>query len=65
MVHDLINEYRLWVFPKVMGKGKRLFADGAVPRGLQLVDNVVSSTGVVMSTYQPAGELVTGSFALD
>jgi dihydrofolate reductase len=65
MAHDLIDEYRLWVFPVVLGNGKRLFADGAVPRGLQLIDHVVSSTGVVMSTYQPAGELVTGSFALD
>ena len=65
IAHDLIDEYRLWVFPAVIGKGKRLFADGAVPRGLQLIENIVSSTGVVISTYQPAGELVTGSFALD
>ncbi len=65
MAHDLIDEYRLWVFPVVLGEGKRLFADGAVPRGLKLIDHVVSTTGVVMSTYQPAGQLVTGSFALD
>lgn len=65
VAHDLVDEYRLWVFPVVIGNGKRLFADGTVPRGLQLVDNVVSSTGVVISTYQPAGALVTGSFALE
>jgi hypothetical protein len=46
----------------VIGSGKRLFADGAIPAGLKLVDNVVSTTGVVIGTYEPAGELVTGSF---
>jgi dihydrofolate reductase len=63
--HNLVDEYRLWVFPVVLGSGKRLFSDGAVPAGLKLVDSVVSTTGVVIGTYQPAGEVVTGSFALD
>jgi dihydrofolate reductase len=63
--HDLVDQYRLWVFPLVIGSGKRLFADGAVPSGLKLVDNKVSTTGVVMGTYEPAGEIVTGSFARD
>jgi dihydrofolate reductase len=62
--HNLIDEYRLWVFPVLVGAGKRLFADGTVPAGLRLVDSKVSSTGVVIGTYEPAGELVTGSFAL-
>jgi dihydrofolate reductase len=61
--HSLVDEFRLWVFPVVLGSGKRLFADGAVPSGLRLVDSVVSTTGVVIGTYQPAGEVVTGSFA--
>lgn len=61
----LVDEFRLWVFPVVIGSGKRLFADGALPAGLKLVDNQVSSTGVVIGTYEPAGDLVTGSFALD
>ena len=63
--HGLVDLYRLWVFPLVIGSGKRLFADGAVPAGLRLVDSKVSSTGVVMATYEPAGEIVTGSFALE
>lgn len=62
--HNLIDEYRLWVFPLVIGSGKRLFADGTVPSGLRLVDSTVSTTGVVIATYRPAGEIVTGSFAL-
>jgi dihydrofolate reductase len=60
--HNLVDEYRLWVFPVVIGSGKRLFAEGAIPAGLRLVDSKVSSTGVLIGTYQPAGEVVTGSF---
>jgi len=63
--HNLADQYRLWVFPLVIGSGKRLFSDGTLPSGLKLVDSKVSSTGVVMGTYEPAGEIVTGSFALD
>jgi dihydrofolate reductase len=63
--HNLVDQYRLWVFPLVIGSGKRLFADGTIPSGLRLVDHKVSTTGVVMGTYEPAGELVTGSFAQD
>jgi dihydrofolate reductase len=60
--HDLVDQFRLWVFPVVVGSGKRLFADGAVPVGLRLLDSKVSTTGVVMGTYERAGEVVTGSF---
>jgi dihydrofolate reductase len=63
MRHSLVDEYRLWVFPLVIGSGKRLFADGTIPAGLRLVDNKVSTTGVVIGTFEPAGEIVTGSFA--
>lgn len=61
--HDLIDELHLWVFPVVIGTGKRLFADGAIPAALELVDTKVSTTGVIIGTYVPAGKLVTGSFA--
>ena len=61
--HGLIDRYRLWVFPLVIGSGKRLFADGTIPSGLKLVDSTVSTTGVVIGTYEPAGEIVAGSFA--
>jgi dihydrofolate reductase len=62
MRHNLVDEYRLWVFPVLIGSGKRLFADGTIPSGLKLVDSKVSTTGVVIGTYEPAGEIVTGSF---
>ncbi|MCV7423824.1 dihydrofolate reductase [Mycobacterium yunnanensis] len=63
--HGLIDEYRLWTFPVVVGTGKRLFADGVVPGALELVDSSVSTTGVVIGTYRPAGALTVGSFALE
>jgi len=63
--HNLVDQYRLFVFPLVIGSGKRLFSEGTIPSGLKLVDSSVSTTGVVIGTYEPAGEIVTGSFALD
>ncbi len=63
--HGLIDEIRVWIFPVVLGTGKRLFGEGALPATLKLVDSQVSSTGVVMATYAPGGELHTGSFALE
>jgi dihydrofolate reductase len=61
--NNLVDEYRLWVFPLVIGSGERLFADGTIPAALKLVDSTVSTTGVVIGTYQPDGEIVTGSFS--
>ncbi len=63
--HNLVDQYRLLVFPLVVGSGKRLFSEGTIPSGLRLLEGNVSATGVVMGTYEPAGEIVTGSFALD
>jgi len=60
--NNIVDEYRLWVFPVVIGSGKRLFADGTIPSGLKLVDSKVSTTGVVIGTYEPAGEIPIGSF---
>jgi dihydrofolate reductase len=65
MRHSLVDEYRLWIFPLVIGSGKRLFSDGTIPSALKLVDSTVSTSGVVIGTYEPTGEIVTGSFAPD
>jgi dihydrofolate reductase len=55
MEHDLVDEYRLMVFPVVLGAGKRLFADGADITALRLVEaKPVGSDGVVILTYRPA-----------
>jgi dihydrofolate reductase len=63
--HDLVDEYRLWIFPLVLGEGKRLFGRGTVPGALNLLDTHVSSTGVTIHTYERAGDIRYGSFALD
>ena len=62
LAHDLVDRFRLMVFPVVIGTGKRLFAEGTLPSALTLVNSRVSTTGVTIATYEPAGELVTGSF---
>ena len=59
---NLVDAYRLLVFPVIIGSGKRLFADGTIPAELRLVDGAVSGTGVFMGTYEPVGEIRTGSF---
>jgi dihydrofolate reductase len=60
---SIIDEYHVWTFPVVLGRGKRLFEATAKPSALHLVDSKVSGTGVVMSTYVPAGAVRPGSFA--
>jgi len=59
----LIDEYHVWTFPVVLGRGKRLFGEAARPSALRLVRSQVSTSGVVMSTYVPAGDIRPGSFA--
>ena len=60
---SLIDEYNVWTFPVVLGRGKRLFSEAARPSALRLVRSQVSTTGVVMSTYAPDGDIQPGSFA--
>lgn len=61
--HDLVDRYFLKIFPVVLGTGKRLFGEGTAPAGLRLVDSKSSRTGVVIATYERAGEISYGSFA--
>ena len=63
--HDLIDEYRLWIFPVVLGAGKRFFGDGTTPGALTLVSSQVSGSGVTVNTYERAGEIDPGSFEFD
>lgn len=60
---SLIDEYNVWTFPVVLGRGKRLFEDGARPYALRLVASKVSTTGAVMSTYVPDGDIQLGSLS--
>lgn len=59
---SLTDEHHVWTFPVVLGRGKRLFAEAAKPSVLRLVRSEVSATGIVMSTYFPAGDIQPGTF---
>jgi dihydrofolate reductase len=54
---EVVDEYRIWVFPLVLGEGKRLFENGVPPRGLSLVATQSTPMGVLLNTYRPAGPL--------
>lgn len=62
---DLIDEYLLWFFPVVLGKGKRLFGAGSVPTALKLRDTRTTSAGVVVHTYERVGKPDYGEFAVE
>jgi dihydrofolate reductase len=58
--HDLIDEFRVWIFPVAVGSGKRLFGEGTIPIALKLVDSQVSETGVTINVYERAGDIEHG-----
>lgn len=53
--HDLVDEYRLLVFPVVVGEGRRLFPDHGVATGLTLADTRNTGSGVAIHVYRPTG----------
>jgi dihydrofolate reductase len=59
---DLIDEYRLLFFPVHLGSGKKLFRDGAKAASLRLLTSSITSTGVVIASYEPAGPVQYGSY---
>lgn len=61
--HELVDEFRLKIFPLVLGKGKRLFDGGTVPEGLELTSSVTTAGGVIAATYRTGREINYGSFA--
>ena len=59
--HDLVDEFRLMVFPVVLGSGRRLFGETSDKKPLRLVDSKVVGDGVSILVYQPAGASSAGS----
>ncbi|MCA0032476.1 MULTISPECIES: dihydrofolate reductase family protein [unclassified Mesorhizobium] len=62
LANGLIDEIRLMIFPLLLGKGKRLFGDDAMPAAFKLAKSQATSTGVIIATYERAGEIEVGSF---
>jgi dihydrofolate reductase len=63
LANDLVDELWLKTFPLTLGRGKRLFAEGAIPASFKLLDSRTTPTGVSIANYARAGEVKTGSFA--
>jgi dihydrofolate reductase len=63
--HDLVDELWLKIFPITTGGGKRLFAEGTIPVRFKLLESKTSPTGVLIASYARAGDVKTGSFALE
>ena len=53
---EFVDEYRLWVFPVVLGAGSRLFENGVPPRRFSLVATRSTPSGVLLNTYRPVRE---------
>jgi dihydrofolate reductase len=63
LMHDLIDEFWLKIFPVIIGSGKRLFSEGTIPAGFNLLEGSISPSGVIIASYVRAGEVKTGTFA--
>ncbi len=63
--NNLVDELNIWIFPVVIGQGKRLFEAGINPRALKLVKHRMATTGVILTTYKPDGDIQLGTFALE
>ena len=64
LARGLIDRLVLMIAPMVLGRGKRLFGDTIPPARYTLVEQRLGTTGMVMATYEPAGEIELGSFAM-
>ena len=61
MKNDLVDELWLLIYPLTLGKGKKLFDDGAIPAAFTLTESSVTPTGVIIANYKRAGEVKTGT----
>ena len=59
--HDLVDELRLKIHPILLGKGKKLFDNGAAPAAFALTENIITSTGVIIAYYKKTGKVKTGN----
>jgi dihydrofolate reductase len=62
--HELVDQYNLWVYPLLLGNGKRLFGEGTIPTALRLAESRTFGNGAVLLSYERAGKPKYGSTAL-
>jgi len=65
LAHDLIDEITTFTFPIVLGKGKKLFGEGAKPAAFTLADSRMSTKGIAICHYVRSGDVITGDFGTD
>lgn len=65
LANDLVDRFRVIVSPIVLGRGKRLFGDGTVPRSLRHMRTSTTPGGTLIVDYELAGAVATGSFAME
>lgn len=58
---DLVDELCLKIYPLILGKGKKLFDDSAIPAAFILTESLVTPNGVIITKYKRAGKVTTGS----
>jgi len=60
LTHDLVDEFRLKVYPLILGEGKKLFENGAIPAAFTVTESQVTTKGVIITSYKRAGKVITG-----
>ncbi|WP_444897348.1 dihydrofolate reductase family protein [Microbulbifer sp. SSSA005] len=61
---DLIDQFKLLIFPLVLGNGKRLFGSGVIPTAFHVQQAMTTDSGVICVTYVRGGSITTGDFSL-
>lgn len=59
--HDLVDDFNLWIYPVLLGSGKRLFAGGTIPTTLRVVHSTTFANGTIQVTYARAGKPTYGT----
>lgn len=59
--NDLVDEFWLLIYPLTLGKGKKLFSNGAIPAAFTLNKSTVTADGVIIANYKRAGKVQTGT----
>jgi dihydrofolate reductase len=59
--NDLVDELWLKIYPLTLGKGKKLFGEGTIPASFSLIENTITSSGVIIANYRRNGEIRVGT----